>query len=66
MTGVDGDGHGSHGGNGLHQGALLAARDVYEAGVVGGVELGVVVARPIILDKKKGEEEGSETVSKRY
>ena len=45
MAGVDGDGHRSHGGHGLHQGALLAARNVHKASVVYRVEFGVVVAR---------------------
>uniref|UniRef100_A0A0E9XXM5 Uncharacterized protein n=1 Tax=Anguilla anguilla TaxID=7936 RepID=A0A0E9XXM5_ANGAN len=48
VTGVDGDGDGAHRGHGLHQGALLPAGQVHEAGVVGGVVLGVVVARLIV------------------
>jgi len=58
VAGVDGDGHGAHGGHGLHQSVLLAAGNVHEAGVVGRVVLGVVVARLVVLDD--GEGAGSE------
>lgn len=51
-TGVDGDGHGSDGGHGHHQGALVTFGDVDEAGVIGGVEFGFVVADTILKKKK--------------
>lgn len=50
MAGVDGHRHGAHAGHGLHQRVLLAAGDVDEAGVVGGVVLGVVVALLLVLE----------------
>lgn len=55
MSSIDGDWNGSHGGHSLHQSALLAAGDVDESGVVGGVVAGVVVTRLVILeeDEKK-------------
>lgn len=55
MAGVDGDRNGSHGGHGLHQSALATAGDVHEAGVVGRVVGGVVVARLVILEEGGGE-----------
>lgn len=51
-TGVDGDRHRSDGGHGHHQGALVTFGDVDEAGVIGGVELGFVVADTILKKKK--------------
>lgn len=51
MTGVDGDRHGSDGGQGHHQGMLVALWDVDVAGVVGGVELGVITAVAILKRK---------------
>lgn len=57
MTGVDGNGHGSHGGHGLHQSALLTAGDVDEPGVVGRVVVGVVVTRLVILEEEEGEDD---------
>lgn len=50
MAGVNSDRHGSDGGHGLHQGVLIAAGDVDEAGVIGRVELGVVAAVTIVLE----------------
>lgn len=55
MSGVDGDGDGPHGGHGLHQRALLPAGHVHEAGVVGRVELGVVVAGLVVLEEDEEE-----------
>ncbi len=53
VTGVDGDWDRSHGGHSLHQSALLATGDVHESGVIGGVVLGVIVTRLVILEDKK-------------
>lgn len=53
MTSVDGDGHGSNGGHGLLQGALVASGDVDEAGVIGGVVLGVVMAFSILRKEEE-------------
>ena len=55
MPSVNGHGHGPHGGHGLHQSALLAAGNVHEAGVIGRVVLGVVVAWLVILEKEEEE-----------
>lgn len=52
VTGVDGDGHGSDGGQSNHQGALVADGEVDEACVIGGVELGVIVAITILEQNK--------------
>lgn len=56
VAGVDGDRHGADGGHGLHQGALVAAGDVDEAGVIGRVELGVIAAVTLVLEAGKTSE----------
>lgn len=42
LRGVDGHGHGPHGGHRLHQLLLVVGGDVHEADVVGASVLGVV------------------------
>lgn len=72
VTGVDGDRHGSDGGDGHLQVALAAFGDVDEAGVIGGVVLGVVAAVAVLKQEKhqtgqsfaiKQEQRGAASVS---
>lgn len=52
VAGVDGDGHGPHGGHGQAQLVLVAGRHVHEAHVVGARVLGVVAA--LVVDALVG------------
>lgn len=53
VSSIDGDRHGADTGHGLHQGMFLSTGNVYEAGVVDGVVLGVVVTWLVILEQRQ-------------
>ena len=52
MGGVDGDGHGSHGGHGALQVALAAGADVHEARARGSHAGGSEATRSVLGDER--------------